>query len=121
MKANTWNFCMHLPKCFIFLPCHYCPSFTAVCLFFLAIPVANWSASIENTTTTSIRISWQNLTPVLGRRILHYFVVIKSSNGSILNGNEFQILFWKISRGNGQYNFSCDFVIWAVHGLELCK
>ena len=78
---------MHLPKCFICLPCHYCPSFTVACLFYLAIPVANWSALVENTTTTSIRISWQNLTPVLGRRILHYFVVIKSSNGSISNGN----------------------------------
>ena len=56
-------------------------------MFFLAVPVANWSALIGNTTTTSIRISWQNLTPVLGRRIRYYFVVIKSSNGSILNGN----------------------------------
>ena len=77
----------HLPKYFICLPFHYCTSFTVACLFFLALPVANWSASIENTTTTSIRISWQNLRSVLGRRILHYFVVIKNSNGSILNGN----------------------------------
>ena len=77
---------MHLLKGFMCLPCH-CRSFTAVCLFFLVIPVANWSALIGHTSTTSIRISWQNLTPVLGRRILHYFVVIKNSNGSILNGN----------------------------------
>ena len=54
---------------------------------FLALPLSNWSVLIGNTTTASIRISWQNLTPLLGRRIPHYVVVIKSINGSILNGN----------------------------------
>ena len=54
---------------------------------FSALPLGNWSVSIGNTTATSIRISWQNLTPLLGRRIPHYIVLIKSTNGSILNGN----------------------------------
>ena len=54
---------------------------------FSALPLGNWSVSIGNTTTTSTRISWQNLTPLLGRGIQHYIVLIKSTNGSILNGN----------------------------------
>ena len=54
---------------------------------FSALLLGNWSVSIGNTTTTSIRVSWQNLTPLLGRRIPHYVVLIKSTNGSILNGN----------------------------------
>jgi len=61
---------------------------TLQCFFpFSALPLGNWSVSIGNTTATSIRISWQNLTPLLGRRIPHYIVLIKSTNGSILNGN----------------------------------
>jgi len=54
---------------------------------FSALPLGNWSVSIENTTATSTRISWQTLTPLLGRGIQHYIVLIKSTNGSILNGN----------------------------------
>ena len=49
--------------------------------------MANWSASIGNITTTSIGLSWQNLTTLLGQRILHYFAVVKSTNGTVLNGN----------------------------------
>ena len=48
--------------------------------------MANWSAYIDNTTTTSIRFSWQNLSPLLVQ-ISHYYVVLKTSYGSSLNGN----------------------------------
>ena len=40
-----------------------------------------------NTTTRSITISWETLTPVLAQRTLYYVVVMKSANGSILNVN----------------------------------
>ena len=56
-------------------------------LLFSAQLVANWSALISNTTTTSLQISWQNLTQVVGQRILHFIVVIKTNNGTTLNGN----------------------------------
>ena len=49
--------------------------------------MANWSVSSNNETTTSIKVSWQNLASLLHHRILHYIVVVKSTNGSILNGN----------------------------------
>lgn len=49
--------------------------------------MANWSGSIVNTTTTSITISWKNFTSVLAQHILHYVVVMKNTNGSILNVN----------------------------------
>ena len=49
--------------------------------------MANWSTFIDNTTTTSIQFSWQNLSPLLGQQISHYFVVLKSVNGSSLKGN----------------------------------
>ena len=51
----------------------------------LAFLLANWSVSIDNTSTTSIRFSWQNL-ETLGHQISHYFVVIKNSFGSNLIG-----------------------------------
>ena len=56
---------------------------------FLALPLANWSTFIDNTTTTSIQFSWQNLSPLLGQQISHYFVVLKNGYGyrSSLNGN----------------------------------
>ena len=54
---------------------------------FLALPVANWSASSDNKTTTSIRVSWQNLASLLDQKILHYIAVVTSTNGSIENGN----------------------------------
>ena len=53
----------------------------------LALPVANWSLSIGNITKTSIAIQWPNLTPVLNQPVPHYFGVIKSTNGSFLNGD----------------------------------
>ena len=49
--------------------------------------MTNWSASSDNETTTSITVSWQNLASLLHQRILHYIVVVKSTNSSILNGN----------------------------------
>ena len=56
-------------------------------LYILALLVANWTAVITYTTTTSLWISWRNLSKVLDKRILHYIVVIKSANGTIMNGN----------------------------------
>ena len=67
----------------------------------LAFLLANWSVSIDNTSTTSIRFSWQNL-ETLGRQISHYFVVIKNSFGSSLIGylvqkNTISHLFYGLS------------------------
>ncbi|CAH3169781.1 unnamed protein product, partial [Porites lobata] len=41
-----------------------------------AFPLPNWSLSIVNATTTSIRFSWQNLQTLVGQLISHYFVVV---------------------------------------------
>ena len=46
--------------------------------------------SIDNNTATSMRVSWKNLSALLSQSILHYITVIKSSNGSIVNGNILQ-------------------------------
>ena len=53
----------------------------------LVLQVASWSATVENATTTSLAVSWQNLAALMGQRIFHYFVLIKSKNGGVLNGN----------------------------------
>ena len=55
-------------------------------LFILAFLPPNWSVSIDNTTTTSIRFSWQNLQTLVGQRISYYPVVVKNSYGNIVNG-----------------------------------
>ena len=52
---------------------------------FLAFPLANWSVSIDNTTATSIRFSWQNLQALVGQQLSHYFIAIKDSYGGSLN------------------------------------
>ena len=57
---------------------------------FLAQLVSSWSVSIDNKTATSMRVSWKNLSALLSQSILHYITVIKSSNGSIVNGNILQ-------------------------------
>ena len=57
---------------------------------FLAQVVSSWSVSIDNKTATSMRVSWKNLSALLSQSILHYITVIKSSNGSIVNGNILQ-------------------------------
>ena len=71
------------------------------CLF-LAFPLPNWSVSIGNATTTSIRFSWQNLQTLVGQLISHYFVVVKNSYGSSLNshivsGNTTSHVFYGLS------------------------
>ena len=58
--------------------------------FFLAQLVPSWNVSVNNKTTTSMRVSWQHLAPLLSQSILHYITVIKTSNGSIVNGNILQ-------------------------------
>ena len=57
---------------------------------FIAQLVSNWSVSIDNKTATSIQVSWQDLATLLSQSIFHYITVIKSSNGSIVNGNILQ-------------------------------
>ena len=52
--------------------------------------MSNWSVSIDNKTATSIQVSWQDLATLLSQSIFHYITVIKSSNGSIVNGNILQ-------------------------------
>ena len=37
-----------------------------------------------------MQVSWQGLATFLSQSILHYITVIKSSNGSIMNGNILQ-------------------------------
>ena len=59
-------------------------------LSFLAQLVSSWTVSIDNKTATSMRVSWKNLSALLSQSILHYITVIKSSNGSIVNGNILQ-------------------------------
>ena len=61
-------------------------SFLFIYLFILAFLPPNWSVSIDNTTTTSIRFSWQNLQTLVGQRISYYPVVVKNSYGNIVNG-----------------------------------
>ena len=52
---------------------------------FLAFPLGNWRLSIENTFTTSIRFSWQNLQTLVGQQTSHYLIFVKDSNGRGLN------------------------------------
>ena len=54
------------------------------CLF-LAFPLGNWRVSIDNTSTTSIRFSWQNLQTLVGQQTSHYFIFVKDSYGRSLN------------------------------------
>ena len=52
--------------------------------------MSSWNLSIDNKTATSMRVSWKNLSALLSQSVLHYITVIKSSNGSIVNGNILQ-------------------------------
>ena len=52
---------------------------------FLAFPLGNWRLSIDNTFTTSIRFSWQNLQTLVGQQTSHYLIFVKDSNGRGLN------------------------------------
>ena len=76
--------------------------FLIVFCLFLVFPLPNWSVSIGNATTTSIRFSWQNLQTLIGQQISHYFVVVKNSYGSSLNshivsGNTTSHVFYGLS------------------------
>ena len=51
-----------------------------LCLF-LAFPLGNWRVSVDNTSTTSIRFSWQNLQTLVGQQTSHYFIFVKDSYG----------------------------------------
>ena len=57
-----------------------------ICLFILAFLPANLSVSIDKTTLTSIRFSWQNLQTLVGQQISYYPVVVKNSYGNSVNG-----------------------------------
>ena len=52
---------------------------------FLAFPLGNWRVFVNNTSTTSIRFSWQNLQTLVGQQISHYFIFVKDSYGRGLN------------------------------------
>ena len=52
-----------------------------ISFLFLAPTLANWSVSIDKTTTESIRFAWQNLQTLVDQQISYYFVVIKNSHG----------------------------------------
>ena len=52
---------------------------------FLAFPLGNWRVSIESSSTTSIRFSWQNLQTLVGQQASHYFIFVKDSSGRGLN------------------------------------
>ncbi|CAH3161057.1 unnamed protein product [Porites evermanni] len=52
--------------------------------------VSSWSLSLDNKTATSMQVSWKNLSALLTQSVLHYITVIKSSDGSIVNGNILQ-------------------------------
>ena len=52
--------------------------------------MSSWNVSIGNKTATSMRVSWKNLSALLDQSILHFLTVIKSGNGSIVNGNILQ-------------------------------
>ena len=51
---------------------------------FLAFPLGNWRVSVDNTSTTSIRFSWQNLQTLVGQQTSHYFIFVKDSYGRSL-------------------------------------
>ena len=63
---------MHVAKC-------------QACVLFAALLIGDWNVSFGNSTQNSITIQWPNLTPILNEPVLHYFGLIKSTNGSILN------------------------------------
>ena len=48
---------------------------------FLAFPLGNWRISVDNTSTTSIRFSWQNLQTLVGQQTSYYFIFVKDSYG----------------------------------------
>ena len=52
---------------------------------FSAFPLGNWRISIDNTSTTSIKFSWQNLQTLVGQQTSHYFIFVKYSYGRGLN------------------------------------
>ena len=63
---------------------HMLLQFALFCLF-LAFPLGNWRVSIETSSTTSIRFSWQNLQTLVGQQASHYFIFVKDSSGRGLN------------------------------------
>ncbi|XP_022786238.1 uncharacterized protein LOC111326491 isoform X2 [Stylophora pistillata] len=50
-----------------------------------AVFVSNWNVTIGNTTQRSIGVQWQNLNELLNQQILHFFGLLGTSNGTILN------------------------------------
>lgn len=99
--------------------------------------MANWSASVENATTTSLAISWQNLALLMRQRVLHYFVLIKSKSGGVMNGNivsentnfdvirglstytEYQISIVGVGENGTAYTGN-ELTAWTDEGGKLC-
>ena len=48
----------------------------------LATYTPGWLASVDNITSSSILIQWNNLTSFINRELLHYIVFLSSSDGS---------------------------------------
>lgn len=108
--------------------------FTNIMLNLSALLIANWTATVGNTTTTSITIHWQNLMPVINRPVLHYISLLKKSNGSdvsnavVVNGNttyayiaglstytEYQVSVVGVS-SDGQPYTSSNVTTWTEEG-----
>lgn len=43
-----------------------------------------WAVAADSTTSSSILIQWTNLTSLLNRQVLHYFILINRTNGNAL-------------------------------------
>ena len=66
---------------------------SAAMLYLSALLIANWNVSVGNTTRTSLLFNWEDLTPLINKRVLHYISLIRNKHGSdvsnalIVNGN----------------------------------
>lgn len=73
-------------------------------MFYLsALLKANWSLSVRNTTMSSLLIHWQDLTPLINKRVVHYITLIRNKNGgdvsntTVVNGNTTQANITRLS------------------------
>ena len=41
---------------------------------------SGWTVAVDNTTSTSILIQWANLTSLLNRQVLHYIILLNTTN-----------------------------------------
>ncbi len=120
-----------------FLELAVCPLHThgaATMLYLSASLIANWNVTVGHTTRTSIIIHWQDLTPLITKRVLHYIGLIRNRNGSdvlnavVVDGNktyaniaglstytEYQVSVVGVS-SDGQPYQSSNFTAWTEEG-----